>query len=139
MKRLFPSLAWVLSTFIVIAIFAHGLALGRILGNKQEIDTWLEKLVEPLHQRGIDVVPGDVARVPLGNRPRIVSLPAVSMQKPEYYARADWMQAFMAGTTGFIAGARSDTPKTRLSDEDKFHAIWAESPEDKRGGCPGRC
>jgi hypothetical protein len=131
-KWIFASRTRLLPVFIALAVLAQDFAFGRILGNRQSIDPLLSELVEPLHQNGIDVVTGEVAKVPLGNRPRVVLLSTVSMQKPEHYVNGEWMQDFLAGKAGVIAGAQSDIPRANLSSEDEFRIVWEQTPQSKR-------
>jgi len=109
-------------------------ASGALVGDAKALDPVLGTLVSSLHENGIDVVGGDTAALPLGQRPRVARLSGVPIpQDGTSPPSAPWMRQFLEGAVGFVAAVKPALPPTTApSTADEFMARWNAAPREKR-------
>jgi hypothetical protein len=121
---------------LLLASLIWGVSIGddvssRVVGNRAMLNPVLVTLEEQLDSKGIDVVSSGGFRIALSGRPRVVELSGMEITNRDY-SSAPWMNDFVTGATGFIAGVLPDGQVNQASDSDAFLALWHTTSKDRR-------
>jgi hypothetical protein len=117
---------------VLLALTADSATFARLLGDAGKLDPVLAELVAPMQARGIDVVAGDTSVVRLSKRPRIARLSGMPTNQPADITHVPWMDEFLRGKTGFVAGVKSADRGHAATTKDKFLAEWQKATVDRR-------
>jgi hypothetical protein len=113
--------------------FGSATASGAVVDGAGALDPILAAIMQSLDVKGIDVVRGDTAKVPVGSRPRVARLSGMDGGPTHVHVGATpWMAKFLSGAIGFVGAVKSDGAGAAAATRGEFLAKWDAAPTEKR-------